>query len=160
MSRRAQIAMTDEEVWEFLAEPSHLATMATLRPDGSPHLVTVGYVVMDGVLTVISYKRTQKVANLQRDPRVSLLVESGGPYAERRGVQINGQVRFSDELPLLYRAFEILAVQYPVIVDSDVREAARRTAEPVNGDSSKRIAIIVEPRSIVTWDHRKLNGAY
>jgi PPOX class probable F420-dependent enzyme len=160
MSRRDQIRMTDEEIWAYLAEPSHLGTVATIGPDGGAHLVTVGYVVLDGELTILSYKKTQKLANLQRDPRISLLVESGVAYAERRGIQINGIVSFCDDQDYIYRVLDRLAVQYPDIVNTEVRAAARRSADPSEDGVSKRVAIIVKPSRIISWDHRKLNGAY
>ena len=64
--------------------------VATIGPDGAPHLTTLFYVVEDGQIAFWTYGASQKVVNLRRDPRITCLVEDGEDYFELRGVSIQG----------------------------------------------------------------------
>ena len=90
-STRERIRMTEAEQVEFLAAP-HKMQLATINPDGTPHLVTMYYGVFDGLLGFWTYRTSQKAVNLERDPRATCLVETGEGYDNLRGVQINGVV--------------------------------------------------------------------
>ena len=96
MSRRDQITMTDAEIAEFLAPPRNLQ-VATINRDGTPHLVTMYYAVIDGRIAFWTYRKSQKVLNLRRDPRITVLVEDGKAYGELRGVQMAGRAILSDD---------------------------------------------------------------
>ena len=71
--------------------------IATIGPDGTPHLTTLFYVLEDGMLAFWTYGRSQKVVNLRRDPRITCLVEDGEDYFELRGVSIQGKARLVEE---------------------------------------------------------------
>ena len=58
--------------------------LATINPDGTPHLVTMYYVMIDGQIIFWTYRSSQKARNLQRDPRVTCLVETGEEYFDLR----------------------------------------------------------------------------
>ena len=79
--RRRQIHLTETEQAEFLAANRKTA-LATLDKDGFPHLVAMTFGVMDGVFYMISYAKAQKVLNIQRNPKVGLMIEAGGAYSE------------------------------------------------------------------------------
>ena len=81
--------MTEAEIEEFLAANMKVQ-VATIGPDGTPHLTTLFYVVEDGRLAFWTYGASQKVVNLRRDPRITCLVEGGEDYFELRGVSIQG----------------------------------------------------------------------
>ena len=85
--RRAQIAMSAEEVAAFLDE-QRVVTCATLGRDGWPHLMPLWYVLRDGELWAWTYAKSQKVRNLERDARCTLQVETGDTYDQLRGVMI------------------------------------------------------------------------
>ena len=53
------------------------AWLATIRPDGSPHVTPVWFVYRDGTWWIGSGERNVKVANLAAEPRVSLALEDG-----------------------------------------------------------------------------------
>ena len=72
MSRRGEIAMSDAELGAFLDE-QRVVICATIGRDGWPHLMPLWYVVRDGALWVWTYAASQKVRNLERDPRATLL---------------------------------------------------------------------------------------
>jgi nitroimidazol reductase NimA-like FMN-containing flavoprotein (pyridoxamine 5'-phosphate oxidase superfamily) len=89
-SRRDAIKMTDDEVWAFL-DGRHTLQTASINKDGTPHLVAMYYAVMDGRIAFWTYGKSQKVLNLQRDPRISVMVETGEAYSDLKGVTVTGQ---------------------------------------------------------------------
>lgn len=150
-STRERIRMTDEEQADFLAAP-HKMQLATINPDGTPHLVTMYYAVFDGLLGFWTYRTSQKARNLERDPRATCLVETGDGYDDLRGVQINGVVERIDDVA---RVRAIGATVY-------ARYIADFTAElegSLDPQAQKRWAYLLHPRSVATWDHRKLAAA-
>ncbi len=123
--------------------------LATINPDGTPHLVTMYYVMIDGQIIFWTYRSSQKARNLQRDPRVTCLVETGEEYFDLRGVQVRGVAQ--------------------CIADPDaVREIGRRILTVMGGQPAdaledylaraarKRVGFAVEPSRIISWDHGKL----
>jgi PPOX class probable F420-dependent enzyme len=92
MRHRDRVAMTAAEPAAQLAE-SHKLQLATINRDGTPHLVTMFYVMLGGRIAFWTYRSSQKARNLARDPRVTCLVETGEEYFELRGVQVVGTAR-------------------------------------------------------------------
>ena len=88
-NQRSQIVMTQEEIDELLSG-RHSMTICTLRPDGSVHAVAMWYGFLEGCIALESKAKAQKVVNLRRDPRITVLVEDGEYYDELRGVSIEG----------------------------------------------------------------------
>ena len=80
--------MSDAEVQDFL-EQSRTATMATVGPDGMPHLVAMWFGLIDGEV-VETKAKSQKVVNLRRDNRMTVMVEDGLTYDTLRGVALEG----------------------------------------------------------------------
>src|SRR5215472_6846195 len=91
MKQRDRVAMTAGEAAAFLAESRKLQ-LATINQDGTPHLVTMFYVMLGGRIAFWTYRASQKARNLARDPRVACLVETGEEYFDLRGVQVLGRV--------------------------------------------------------------------
>ena len=75
-SGRAAVRMSPDEVEEFLGSQMKVQ-VATVNPDGSPHLTTLFYVVDDGRIAFWTYASSQKIKNLERDARITCLVEAG-----------------------------------------------------------------------------------
>jgi PPOX class probable F420-dependent enzyme len=73
-----------DPVREFLDAP-RFAVLATIRPDGSPHLTVVWYAVRGDDLIVNTTVPRSKARNLERDPRVSLLVGEMERYVRIEG---------------------------------------------------------------------------
>ncbi len=96
MSQRDQIRMTEQEIAQFLAQGRTLS-VATINPDGAPHLVAMWYALIDGKIAFWTYRKSQKAANLRRDPRLTCMLESGDAYEELRGVQIHGVARLIED---------------------------------------------------------------
>src|SRR3954452_7658077 len=79
--------MGADEVAAFLSE-QRVVTCATLGRDGWPHLMPLWYVVREGTVWAWTYAKSQKVRNLERDPRATLQVEAGERYDELRGLML------------------------------------------------------------------------
>lgn len=152
MSRRTLIAMSDEEIQAFLQEQRTLQ-IATLDHDGYPHLVAMWYVLLDRQIAFWTYARSQKSANLRRDPRLTCLLESGQRYEELRGVQIKGQATIIDDRASVQRYGELIFERYMGPLNENTRQM-------VIAQAAKRIAVLVQPVETVSWDHRKLGGVY
>lgn len=145
---RDRVAMTAEEAAALLAE-SHKLQLATINRDGTPHLVTMFYVMLDGQIAFWTYRSAQKARNLARDPRVTCLVEAGEEYFELRGVQVVGLARcIEDPARVLDIGRRLAAVTTGMAADV-LEEYTEKTAR-------KRVGYVVEPRRVISWDFRKL----
>jgi PPOX class probable F420-dependent enzyme len=145
-NRRAQIALRPDEVASYLAS-ARTAVLVTIGPDGVPDPVGMWF-VMDGDDVVMrTYAKSQKVLNLQRDPRVSVLVEDGESYDTLRGVQLTGRVSLSRDVDEVLDVVAGLAAKYEGVGDLD-RESLR-------GYAGKQSVLRVHPDQVVSWDHRK-----
>lgn len=150
---RDLVKMTEAEVAEFLTE-SKKVQVATVNPDGSPHLTTLFYVVEDGRIAFWTYGRSQKIKNLERDPRITCLVETGDDYFELRGVSVSGTaVIVTDEA----RIREIgTAVASRMVDGADLGDLGR---DEVERQVKKRVGVVVVPSRTASWDHRKMLAA-
>ena len=155
MSRRDQIRMSPEELAAFLDE-QRTVVVATNGRDGWPHLMPLWYVVRDGELWSWTYAKSQKVRNLERDPRVTLQVEAGEEYQELRGAMVKARV-------VLHRDVETVAPfgveLFERYTGTSPLPAEVRTM--VEAQAPKRVALqFAAAEPAVTWDHRKLGGVY
>ena len=140
--------MTQDEVAAFLGAERR-AQVATINADGTPHLVPLTYVLLDGRMAFWTDPRSQKVVNLRRDPRMTCLVEAGTEFAEFRAVQLTGRVELSEDrassrrvgLALFERAHGQLNDELRAVVDSLADD---------------RVGVTLQAERVVTWDHRKL----
>lgn len=143
--------MTDAEAAAFLDE-QWVMTCATHGPRGFPHLMPLWYVVREGSLWAWTYRKSQKVVNLRRDPRTTLQIESGGTeYGELRGVMIEAQARLHENLETVSALGAEILSRYT---------GGRVGAEMVAAQAPKRIAMEFAETRRVSWDHRKLGGTY
>ena len=151
MKQRDRVAMTDAEVSAMLAGSRKLQ-LATINRDGTPHLVTMFYVMLGGQIAFWTYRSSQKARNLARDPRVTCLVETGKDYFELRGVQVAGRVRCVEDPAGVLEIGRGVAGGMAGVPAESVEEYVAHAAR-------KRVGYVVEPARIVSWDHRKLRAA-
>lgn len=156
MNRRELIRMTTEEADEFLAG-THNAALTTIGADGYPHTTAMWYGILDGVVHFATYGKSQKVLNARRNPKVSVLVEAGSTYAELRGVLIQADCAVIDDPELAAEVMFDMTRRYEGV---DVREVGEDAMAVVRQRASKRSVLRADPVRVVTWDHRKLAGAY
>jgi PPOX class probable F420-dependent enzyme len=154
MSRRDQIRMTCDEVATFLAG-RRTTQVATVNPDGMPHLVAMWYGLIGGDIVMWTYAKSQKAANLRRSPKIACLVETGERYEELRGVSITGEAELSDDRDYVLRVGE--AVLFGARNGEELDPFSQGVLEKTG---AKRVAITVKARKIASWDHAKLGGGY
>lgn len=158
MSRREQIRMSPGEVDAFL-DAQLTVTVGTNGRDGFPHLMPLWYVLREaGVagreLWAWTYAASQKVRNLERDPRATLQVETGGEYHLLRGVMLKTEVR-------VHRDEEVVAgVGLDVFVRHGGQAASPELREMIARQAPKRVALQFVERERASWDHRKLGEVY
>ena len=155
MSRRDQIKLDDDEQRE-LVESGRVVVVGSLGRGGWPHLMPLWYVPREGEIWIYTYAKSQKVRNLERDPRATLLIETGHEYAELRGVMIEAEAEIHREIGTVYPLAEELTLRY-----AKGLEAVRGDAEKaLRAQARKRVAVRFAPRRTASWDHRKLGGSY
>jgi PPOX class probable F420-dependent enzyme len=153
VSRRAAITLSDAEVLELLDQERTL-TCATIGRDGWPHLMPLWYVLRDGECWSWTYAKSQKVRNLERDPRCTVQVEAGEEYQELRGVMFKAECELVRELDAVAEIGAEIAARYGgAALTDDVRAAMRKQA-------AKRVGLHFVARQAASWDHRKLGGGY
>ena len=155
MSRRDQIKLTEEEQLELL-DSERVAVATSNGPRGWPHSMPMWFTVRGGVIWVWTYAKSQKVKNLERDPKATVLVETGVEYTELRGVMIESNAVIHRDPEVVFEFGKELTVRYAEGIDSIEGDAA--TA--LQGQAAKRVAISFPPERVATWDHRKLGGTY
>jgi len=144
---RDKIRLTDEETDAFLAA-SKTVIMATINHDGYPHLVPMWYSLLDGLVHMHTYRSSQKVRNIERDARGSILVEDGVDYDKLRGVFVRGRFEIIDDQDLCYRIAVASALKYQGLSEDQAGTALRYYIR-------KRVALVFHPGKISSWDHRK-----
>ncbi len=153
MSRRDQITMSADELSAFLEE-QRTVVCATNGRDGWPHLMPLWYVVRDGDLWAWTYGKSQKVRNLERDPRATLQIEAGEEYGELRGVMLEVETEILRETDVVATlGAELLARYAGSSAPPEVNEA-------ILAQAAKRVALRFVTRRTASWDHRKLAGIY
>jgi PPOX class probable F420-dependent enzyme len=154
VNRRAAIVMTPEEAAAFLEE-QRTVICATNGRDGFPHLMPLWYVLRGDTVWAWSYAKSQKVRNLERDPRATLQVESGERYDQLRGLMLRCDAVLHRDEETIGAFIADLAARY---APPGTDPAAMR--EGFAAQIPKRVAIEFGERDRVSWDHRKLGGTY
>lgn len=155
MSRRAQIALTDTELGELLGD-ERIAVVSSLGPRGWPHSMPMWFVPRGGEVWIWTYAKSQKVRNLERDPRATVLLETGHEYGELRGAMIEAEAEIHREFEVVLGFAEELTLRYAEGISS-VEGDAKAALE---AQAPKRVAIHFKPVRTASWDHRKLGGTY
>src|SRR5256885_7820255 len=85
-----RMTLDDARIQRFLAT-KEVAVLATVQPDGAPLAMAMWFLHDPATLTMISVEGLQKVRNLRRDPRVSVVAEAGGGGKPICGVAVQGR---------------------------------------------------------------------
>ena len=154
-SRRETIAMTPAELSAYLAAQRRIILIAN-GANGLPHPMPMNYGVdQQGRIVIVTFRKSQKVKNLERDPRATLLVESGDSYTELKSailycdVEIIGDAEGVAANMALVRADGVMAASMSAAMSEQVRASL-----------TKRVVLRFTPFSVVSWDHGKLGGIY
>jgi PPOX class probable F420-dependent enzyme len=148
VNQRRQIEMSDDEVATFV-ERSRTATMATIGPTGVPHLVAMWYAVVDGTIWFETKAKSQKVQNLRRDDRITAMIEDGKTYDTLRGVSIEGRGVIVEDPDEIWQVGVSVWERYTGPYTDEMKPMVEFMLQ-------KRVAVMIEPTRVRSWDHRKL----
>jgi len=156
MSRRDLIRMTDEERGAFL-EATRTLILCSVGADGVPHPMPMWFGIEDdGAIVMSTFTKSQKIKNLGRDPRVSVLGEAGESYDQLQGVVLYGTAELVPDAEAVADILVRVTRRSGAVGDAD----DETLKQGVMGTAVKRTGIRVRPDRIVSWDHRKLAGKY
>ena len=151
--------MTDAEIHDFLVK-GHTLQVATIGKDGFPHVAPMWYVVEGHTIVFRSFTKSQKIVNLRRNPKVTVLVERGTTYAELQGVMLKAEARLVEDPAYVLRIYGRLAAKYAMAADTPV-EPSPEVIEAMYGRyAAKNTVVEIEPHEVISWDHTKLGNAY
>jgi nitroimidazol reductase NimA-like FMN-containing flavoprotein (pyridoxamine 5'-phosphate oxidase superfamily) len=154
-SRREVITMTPDELSAYLAEQRRII-LITNGPDGMPHPVPMNYGLDgEGCVVIATFRKSQKVKNLERDPRATLLVESGATYRELKSAILYCHVE-------IISGAEAIAANMALVRADGAMSGSMSAAmsEQVRNSMAKRVVLRFTPFRVVSWDHGKLDGVY
>lgn len=153
MSPRPQLDMTLPEILALLREP-HTGVLSTIGPGGFPHSVGIYYAVTEDPveLHMWVYGKSQKTVNVRRNPRASVLVESGQPYQDLRGVLVRGNARVVTEFePVLDLGKRIYERYFEPRTGTSLAEAL----PGIEQQSHKRVCLVLTATGMASWDHSR-----
>ena len=158
MNRRDLIRMTADEVRNFI-DGRRVLNVATIGPEGRVHLVAMWYGFLpdgheyEGSIAFWTYAKSQKIKNLERNPRLTGLIETGDRYDQLRGVELVGEGVIMRDRNTVQAVGESVWERYNGEVDEQARAA-------VAAVGAKRVVVRFDVEDLVSWDHSKLGGGY
>ena len=144
--------MSEEELSSFLQKQISLQ-IGTINKDGSPHLTTMWYLYDGENFIFHTYTKSQKIINLKRDSRITLLTEAGSQYSDLQGIIVYGNAEIingKDSLEEVIRYMEMVGEKY--VKDED----GAQYIEGMKLQAPKRSVVIVKPSKFISWDHTKI----
>ncbi|MCQ9134845.1 MULTISPECIES: pyridoxamine 5'-phosphate oxidase family protein [Streptomyces] len=149
--RGRKIMMTSGELDAFLTV-QRTCRVATVSTDGAPHVSALWFLWDGNALWLYSVVRSKRWADLRRDPRVAIVIDTGEEYDTLRGVELSGAVEFVGEIP---RTGELCA-ELDAVETLFARKNFGLDAMPHDG---RHAWLRLKPEKVVSWDFRKLGGA-
>jgi PPOX class probable F420-dependent enzyme len=153
-SRRDAIRLTPEEQREFLASGKTLYLASNGR-DGFPHVVAMWYGLDGEDVVMTTYRKSQKVLNLQRDPRCALILEEGETYDRLKGLLLRGRCEVIDDEETTLRTLAEVGRRF-----GGSAHPSRQALETMRPQARKRVTLRFKAERAASWDHGKLGGAY
>ncbi|MDX2644610.1 pyridoxamine 5'-phosphate oxidase family protein [Streptomyces sp. PA03-1a] len=148
--RGRRIMMTPQEIDTFLGA-QRTCRVATVSPDGRPHVGALWFVWDATSLWLYSIVRSRRWADLRHDPRVAVVVDDGTEYGELRGVELSGTVEFVGEAPRTGGPHPDLEVVERLF-------AAKNFGLESMPHDGRHAWLRLTPDSVVSWDFRKMPG--
>ena len=142
MSLRNQIKMTQEEINSFLKEQTSIQ-IGTINMDGTPHLTTLWFQLDASNIIFHTYTKSQKIKNLKRDNRITVISELGTEYQNLKGVVIYGEAN-------IISGIELVALKY------NNGSVSKEYLDSMKQQAEKRSVVVVKPIKYISWDHKKI----
>lgn len=128
----------------FLGE-QRVCRLATVDRQGQPHVVPVWHIILDGDLYIETSPRSKKGRNLQANPNMALVVDTGDRFESYKGVMIQGTVEFVKDKRVLARFQEAMAQRYFGTAEHPGYKYLVSGGDP--------LLMKVIPKKVVTWDY-------
>nr|WP_106410463.1 MULTISPECIES: pyridoxamine 5'-phosphate oxidase family protein [Pseudofrankia] len=150
--RGRRISLSGDEVDALLTE-QRVCRVATLTAGGPPHVSPLWFVWDGGSLWLYSIVRSQRWADLLRDPRAAVVVDAGGDFGELHGVELRGRFEPVGEAP---RTGE---TDVPELATPERLFAAKYIANPDGSmyHDGRHAWLRLTPEKVASWDHRKIS---
>jgi Pyridoxamine 5'-phosphate oxidase len=147
--RGRKIAMSTDELYEFLAveRTCRLATISR----GGPHVVPLWFHWDGAAMWFTSIVASQRWADLQRDPRVSVVVDAGAGFGDLRGVELTGRVTQIGEAPRV-------GEPNPDLIEVERRFSIKYAGREEMHHDGRHAWLRLDPDKIVSWDFRKIGS--
>jgi hypothetical protein len=145
--RGRKIAMQPAELDAFLAA-ERTCRVATSSSDG-PHLTPLWFVWDGSALWLNSIVKSQRWADIARDPRVAVLFDGGHDFNELHGAEMRGTIEAVGDAPRTGGP------------DPDLEEPERLFARKYAGSDEmqhdgRHAWLKLTPEKITSWDFRKM----
>jgi PPOX class probable F420-dependent enzyme len=140
------VSLSRDEIDVYLRD-QRTVRVATVGADGTPHVIPLWFVWVDGGLYVNTTKGNRSVRNLEHDPRASVTVDDGDGYDELRGVTMAGTMREASEDPQLDTVVSAFAEKY---FGGNAPHFTRWR---------NRFFLKLVPERVASWDFRKIPEA-
>ncbi len=150
---RDSVKMTDSEVEDYLSD-NNKVQVATIGPDGAPHLTTLFYALIDGRIAFWTYGSSQKIKNLRRDPRLSCLIETGTEYSELAGISLRGRATLVEDYEGIRSLGEQVTKRMVGMDDPGISQELKDAL--LDHQATKRVGVMVEVEHLASWDHAKM----
>ncbi len=146
--------MTPAELDAFLRE-RRTCRVATVSPDGRPHVGALWFVWDGASLWLYSLTRSRRWADLRRDPRIAVVVDDGEEYGELRGAELSGTAVVVGEVP---------RSGAPCDAEPGLAAVERLFARKNFGlaelpHDGRHAWLRLTPDAVASWDFRKIGGA-
>jgi hypothetical protein len=145
--RARKIAMDKAELDAFLAQ-QRTCRVATSGAHG-PHVTPLWYVWDGTALWVSSIVKSQRWTDIERDPRVAVLVDAGEEYGDLRGAELQGRIEIVGEVPRT-------GVPDPVLDEPERLLARKYRGTDTPQHDGRHAWLRLVPDKITSWDFRKI----
>ena len=155
-SRREQIALSEDEMRDY-ARSAKTVIIVSNGKDGFPHPMPMWFYADEALnFYCTTFRKSQKVLNFRRDPRATLLIESGEEYAQLKSLVAYADTEVIDDFDTVSDTLVKINTKGQEVDEAQVAKllgAVAQTAE-------KRVVLKFKPQRFVSWDHSKLGGRY
>lgn len=156
-SERSKAVLSTEELHELLDSTATII-VSTIGQDCQPHMVAL-WAARDGDdILAWTYGTSQKVQNIRRDPRATLLMETGDSYQELRGVSLDCDVDVIEDFDEKIAVGMRVHAKFSGMAPGEAADG--EIPEPIKKQAARRVALRFRPRRTRSWDHRKLSKLY
>ncbi|KSZ60484.1 pyridoxamine 5-phosphate oxidase [Rhodococcus pyridinivorans KG-16] len=155
-TRGAGISMTKEEIDLFLSA-ERTCRVATIGGDGSPHVAPLWFVWDGAFLWLNSVVRSRRWTDLQKDPRIAVVVDGGEQFTDLRGVEVRGTAVSVGDVPRGSRP-EVMArtVEDELLRGVELSFARKYAGRDEFTTDGRHAWLRVIPHSVRSWDFGKI----